>query len=155
MDKLTIDDKGGYHLKKDDGTPSGIPTGIPTVSTGKDSIGKDSIGKDNNIYISPPSSKEDAEDYANVEELPCSDGSFWRCKTVDYEEFCRLYPNVDITQEFRKMRGWLNTNPKKTRRGMSRFVNGWLARSQDKAKKDDRHEPQKQASPTKADGEWE
>lgn len=39
-EQLTIDDKGKYHL--------GIPTGTPTVSTGKDSIGKDRIGKNNN-----------------------------------------------------------------------------------------------------------
>ena len=43
LNTLEVDKKGMYHQKKEDG----IPDGIPTVSTGKDSIGKDSIVKDN------------------------------------------------------------------------------------------------------------
>lgn len=36
-------------------------------------------------------------------------------------------------QELRKMRGWLDANPtkRKTSRGIRRFVNSWLSRSQD------------------------
>ena len=47
-EKLTLDDKGNYHVK-DDGIPNiGIPD---TVSTGKDSIGKNSI---DNTNVHPP-----------------------------------------------------------------------------------------------------
>lgn len=45
-----------------------------------------------------------------------------------------LYPAVDIVQEFRKMKGWLNANPtkRKTKAGIKRFINTWLAKEQDK-----------------------
>jgi len=47
-----------------------------------------------------------------------------------------LYPGVDIEQEFRNMRGWLEGNPKrrKTHDGMSRFIHAWLAKAQNSAK---------------------
>ncbi|MDE7002260.1 MAG: hypothetical protein K2P73_18550, partial [Lachnospiraceae bacterium] len=46
------------------------------------------------------------------------------------------YPAVDIEQELQKMRAWLDSNPtrRKTRRGIERFINNWLSRSQDSAK---------------------
>lgn len=53
---LTIDEKGKYHLGDSDVVPSGIPSGIPTVSTGKDRIGKDnlSISKDIDCQTEDP-----------------------------------------------------------------------------------------------------
>ena len=37
-------------------------------------------------------------------------------------------------QELRKMKSWLdsNTSRRKTKRGILRFVNGWLSKEQDK-----------------------
>ena len=54
----------------------------------------------------------------------------------EVEKYCGLYPAVDTDQEFRKMIGWLDANPKnrKTKRGIQKFMNGWLARSQDSAR---------------------
>lgn len=43
---LMLDQKGSYTEADGKRYPDGIPVGIPTVSTGKDSIGKVSIGKD-------------------------------------------------------------------------------------------------------------
>ena len=39
-------------------------------------------------------------------------------------------------QELRKMKGWLTANPKrrKTKSGIKRFINGWLAKEQDRYK---------------------
>lgn len=39
-----------------------------------------------------------------------------------------LYPAVDIRQEIRNMRGWLDANPRrrKTRAGIKRFITSWL-----------------------------
>ena len=50
------------------------------------------------------------------------------------EKLAELYPAVDIIQELRKMKGWLDSNPvkRKTRRGINRFINSWLSREQDK-----------------------
>ena len=52
----------------------------------------------------------------------------------DIELWEELYPAVDILQELRKMKGWLLTHPKrrKTKKRIPAFVNGWLAREQDK-----------------------
>lgn len=50
------------------------------------------------------------------------------------DEFNKLYPNVDVHQQLRAMRGWLlnNRENRKTARGMPRFVNRWLSKEQDK-----------------------
>ena len=70
---------------------------------------------------------------ADLEKIPSNDGTEWVCTVREYEEFKRLYPSVDIKQEFRNMRGWCTNNPtkRKTKRGIKKFVNGWLARQQD------------------------
>ena len=77
---------------------------------------------------------------APVEAVPLADGSEWQCPLPDYEEYVRLYPGVDVAKEFRKIRAWSNSNKekRKTRRGVKRFVNGWLSRAQDEPKKKDR-----------------
>lgn len=73
---------------------------------------------------------------APVEAIPLNDGSEWRCPLVDYEEYVRLYPGVDVEKEFRNMRAWCNSNreKRKTARGIKRFVNRWLSRQQDSGK---------------------
>lgn len=50
------------------------------------------------------------------------------------DEWVEIYPNVDVLQELRKMKGWANANPtkRKTKRGILRFINGWLSREQDR-----------------------
>ena len=56
---------------------------------------------------------------------------------ADIDEWQRLYPNVDVLQELRKMKGWCDANPKKrkTKTGIRRFINNWLAKEQDKGPK--------------------
>lgn len=50
-------------------------------------------------------------------------------------EWKKLYPAVDVEQELRNMKGWLDANPKRRKKatGIKRFINGWLAREQEKA----------------------
>ena len=45
-----------------------------------------------------------------------------------------LYPAVDVMQELRKMKGWADSNPtkRKTKAGIKRFINAWLAKEQDR-----------------------
>lgn len=75
-----------------------------------------------------------SEPEADVEALILNDGSEWRPTEALFAEYVRLYPNVDVKQEFNEMRLWCLSNPerRKTRRGVKRFVNGWLSREQDK-----------------------
>ena len=44
-----------------------------------------------------------------------------------------LYPAVDVFQQLRNMRGWLDANPsrRKTKNGINKFINHWLADKQD------------------------
>ena len=81
----------------------------------------------------PPVEKPE-EPLAEVEAIVLNDGSEWKPTVSQLEEYQRLYPNVNIQQEFRNMRGWCIGNPtkRKTRKGASRFVSGWLSRVQDK-----------------------
>lgn len=51
-------------------------------------------------------------------------------------EFSVAYPAVDILQELRAMRAWSLSNPtlRKTIKGVPRFVNSWLAKTQNRAR---------------------
>ena len=53
----------------------------------------------------------------------------------DVDGWKDLYPAVDVMQELRAMKGWLDANPtrRKTKNGIRRFVNSWLSREQDSA----------------------
>ena len=84
-----------------------------------------------------PSAQSADELPAKVEPIPLNDGTFWLPTQDMYDEYCRLYPALDIDQEFRKMRGWCEGNPnkRKTKAGVRRFVSGWLAREQDNPRK--------------------
>lgn len=68
-----------------------------------------------------------------VERLPLNSGEYEVTET-QAQEWARLYPAVDIASELRKMRGWLLANPskRKTKSGIARFANSWLAREQDR-----------------------
>ena len=66
--------------------------------------------------------------------LPLNTGDEYLIFQSDIDTFAELYPAVDILQAMRGMKGWLITNPtkRKTKRGIGRFINSWLAREQDK-----------------------
>lgn len=68
-----------------------------------------------------------------VERLPLNSGEYEVTET-QAQEWARLYPAVDVASELRKMRGWLLANPskRKTKSGIARFANSWLAREQDR-----------------------
>lgn len=75
---------------------------------------------------------EPAPELADVEPVVLNDGTEWRPDIGLYDEYKKLYPAVDIDEEFRKMRAWCLSNSKKrkTKSGVKRFVNSWLDRAQ-------------------------
>ena len=97
-------------------------------ATNKNDKNEKNDKKENNIYAPGVES-------ADVEPLPLNDGTEWKPTFSEYEEYIRLFPDVDIDSEFRRMRSWCNANNKKTRNGIKRFVNAWLSRAQDNPKK--------------------
>jgi len=71
----------------------------------------------------------------SVMDLPLNTGKMFPVTQGQIDDWKNLYQAIDVEQQIRKMRGWLDANPKrrKTSRGILRFVNGWLAKEQDKA----------------------
>lgn len=90
--------------------------------------------KKNINILAQSSAEQTSEPEADVEALILNDGSEWKPAQALFAEYVRLYPNVDVKQQFNVMRGWCISNPqkRKTRRGITRFVNSWLAREQDR-----------------------
>ena len=69
--------------------------------------------------------------------IPLNDGSeFWVTEDM-VDNWKSLYPSVDVDQELRNMVGWCQGNPtrRKTKRGVLKFVNSWLAKEQDRGGK--------------------
>lgn len=98
-------------------------------------LDKDSIDKIKNTSYSCAQPTE-IDTASPVISLILNDKSLYDVKQKDYEEWITLYPAVDVMQELRKMKGWCDSNPakRKTRKGIKRFINSWLAREQDKGR---------------------
>lgn len=89
------------------------------------------------VQSSENQSSVQKEAMADVEAIQLNTGEDWRPLIDDYNEYCRLYPNVNVASEFAKMRAWSLSNPtrRKTAKGIKRFVNSWLSKAQDKGGK--------------------
>lgn len=98
----------------------------------KDSRGKDRKEKEKKVNTICTESKK-SPSVPPVISLILNDKTFYDVFEKDIENWKDLYPAVDIMQELRKMKGWLESNPtkRKTKRGINRFINSWLARTQD------------------------
>jgi len=71
-----------------------------------------------------------------VIEILLNDSTSYPIYRQDIDKWAALYPAVDIMQELRSMVGWADANPKKrkTKNGVKRFMNSWLAKEQDKGR---------------------
>ena len=128
---LGVKKNGSYTLEKTDGIQAGIPDGsqcVTQVSIGKDSIDKKRIEK--TVCPEP----ETAPDRKKAVSLILNDKTEYWIFEDQIAEWMELFPAVDVMQELRKMRSWLDSNQsrRKTKRGILRFVNGWLSKEQDK-----------------------
>lgn len=89
---------------------------------------KELNNKNNNIYYCPEPEKKPEVFISwttNTDEL--------YEVTYDYvNEMKELYPAVDVEQALRNMKGWLlaDSSRRKTKSGMKRFINSWLAKEQ-------------------------
>jgi len=65
--------------------------------------------------------------------LPLNSGEFFPIFVDQIAEWGTLFPAVNVPQELRNMRAWLDAKPtrRKTRRGVLSFVTSWLTRNQD------------------------
>lgn len=83
-----------------------------------------------------PSMPEEPAEPA-VFRMETTGGGVYEVTQSEIDKYTELYPNVDVEQEYRNMIGWLESNKtrRKTMRGMPKFINGWLAREQDRGGK--------------------
>lgn len=81
--------------------------------------------------------------------LPLNDGTEFSVSQEQCQEWAGLYPAVDVIQQLRNMKGWLDSHPsrRKTRRGIKSFVTNWLAKEQN------RGAPKQEGRPAKQSGE--
>lgn len=69
-------------------------------------------------------------------EIPLNDHTVYPVSREEMETFAKLYPAVDVPQALRNIQAWCMSNPerRKTRRGVMRFINTWLAREQNRGR---------------------
>lgn len=66
--------------------------------------------------------------------LLLNDKSFFDVSEEQLKHYEELYPSVNIMQQLRIMKGWIENNPKKrkTKSGIGRFIANWLAKEQNR-----------------------
>ena len=66
--------------------------------------------------------------------MPCLKNETYDVIQEDYEKDKATYPAVDVMEQYKKMKRWLETNKRnlKTKNGMPRFINSWLAKEQNR-----------------------
>lgn len=100
--------------------------------TNNNNINNNSINNNNNNTICPEPDKPTPN--PSGIEIPLNDKSKYDVPLEDIALWEETYPAVDVKGELKRMIAWLDSNPtkRKTRRGVKKFINGWLARTQDK-----------------------
>lgn len=98
--------------------------------------------ENNNTPVGAKGSQGIESEIELVITLPLNDGTEYAVDVSTVETYEELYPAVDVEQQLRSMKGWLMSNPskRKTRRGITRFINSWLAREQDNVKHSQRYQ---------------
>lgn len=133
---LYEDENKTYTLEK----PQCIQNGTISEPEWNPSIGKDRLGKssiNNNMLPEQVGQPEQENDNQTSDETSYQGAREFTMLTKDGEyvvtektthEFERLYPELDVETEMRKIMAWClnNTAKRKTKRGMPRFINGWL-----------------------------
>lgn len=73
-----------------------------------------------------------SEPVMDLPPLILKDGSLFHISQNHFNEFVNAYPGVDVRDQIMKMSQWLKTNQtkRKTKNGIMRFINSWIARSE-------------------------
>ena len=100
-------------------------------------ITNDNINDNTNNVCSELQNSSDQQENTSepyVIALPLNDKTMHYVTTGDYEKYISFYPAVDVMQELRNMKGWLDAHPRKlkTRSGIKTFINNWLRKDQEK-----------------------
>jgi hypothetical protein len=91
-------------------------------------------GKRNEIVTVRNADVTACECDADATQIPLNDGTQYAVPIALVKEWETAYPICDVPQTLKEIRAWCVANPKKlkTRWGVTRFINSWMARIQDK-----------------------
>jgi hypothetical protein len=96
---------------------------------------------DRNAKVTRPRAKRNADRSVTVTDttpvcigIPLVDGTEFDVTEKMCGEFAELYPAVDVPQTLREIKGWNFARPRqrKTRDGILKHINGWMAKEQNK-----------------------
>ena len=104
--------------------------------------------RDSSRHVTPIDIEEDKEEYINNKEeevvpteppviqIELIDGTMYDVTQSEIDFWSNTYPAVNVLQEMRNIAGWNHSNPKKrkTRGGIKRHINTWLADKQNKSR---------------------
>ncbi|MGM9603014.1 MAG: DUF6291 domain-containing protein [Faecousia sp.] len=87
---------------------------------------------ENESYISSPL-PEDGREEQEVMRFPLKDKTEYVVTAEYANQLAQEFNDLDVTRELTAMRAWLMSNPDrwKTRKGIRRFINGWLLRARE------------------------
>lgn len=91
------------------------------------------VNNDNNVNNIISSELDESTPNLSGLLLMLNDKSYYDVPLDKIAMWKDTYPAVDVEQELKKMVAWLDSNPtrRKTRRGIEKFINNWLSRTQD------------------------
>lgn len=134
--KYTVFTVVNYSLYQDNSNlfpsmPQSIPVLFPTIEQSNKGTKKQDLRNIEND-VSCPEPEKSAPNPSGIL-LPLNDKSLYSVPEDKIALWKETYPAVDVEQELRRMIAWLDSNPtrRKTRRGIERFINNWLSRTQD------------------------
>lgn len=121
---------------------------VENLAPNNNSIKSNSINNNSNINTSEQTPENGTGIFMVLE-----DDSFYDVLPDKLSMWQRAYPDLDVERELYQMASWCDANPtkRKTRRGIEKFINGWLNRSQKDSKKEevrnDAAEPETEYNP--------
>lgn len=95
-----------------------------------------------------PNKKKKKEQTPSEYNIILKDDTEYNIPLEDIEFYRKSYPNVDVDANLRSMVAWCYSNPsnRKTRRGITKFINGWLDRDSKEKGNSDKDAPPKPAT---------
>lgn len=130
---------------------------MENLGTNNTKININSINNNNNIISSEPD--KSAPNPSGIL-IQLNDKTFYNVPLEKISLWENTYPAVDVRKELKKMAAWCDANitKRKTRRGIDRFINNWLSRTQDRGGtkgKEKVIEEERTNSTYNTDEEWE
>ena len=147
---LKIKENGAYTMSGDGLVAERLPDGCQMVATDKNSIEENRLDYDSlDSYCGEPDEPPTPPEEIFIK-IPLIDKTDFDVPESLVAEYQETYPALDIRQKLRSMRQWCLDNPtkRKTRRGIRKFIGGWLEREQNSGRFDNQPKPQQQKRET-------